>query len=41
MTRKSDEALGRGLAAGVIEVIESRRTPPPAATPAPVVREQP
>ena len=40
MTRKSDEALGRGLAAGVIEVIESRRTPPPPA-PAPVVREQP
>jgi len=39
LTRKSDEALGRGLAAGVIEVIESRRTPPPA--PAPVVREQP
>jgi hypothetical protein len=39
VTRKSDEALGRGLAAGVIEVIESRRTPPP--EPPPVARESP
>jgi hypothetical protein len=39
LTRKSDEALGRGLAAGVIEVIESRRTPPP--EPPPIARESP
>ena len=31
LARNSDENLGRGLAEGVIEVIESRRTPPPAA----------
>jgi hypothetical protein len=40
LTRKSDEALGRGLAAGVIEVIESRRTPSPA-PPEPTPRESP
>jgi hypothetical protein len=33
LARKSDEDLGRGLASGVIEVIASRRTPPPAAGP--------
>lgn len=33
LARKSDEDLGRGLASGVIEVIESRRTPPPAPEP--------
>jgi hypothetical protein len=40
LARKSDEALGRGLAAGVIEVIGSRRTPPPL-PPEPPIRESP
>ncbi len=40
LARKSDEQLGRGLASGVVEVIESRRTPPPVAA-SPFVREQP
>jgi len=40
LARKSDEDLGRGLASGVIEVIESRRTPPPAPEPL-AVRDTP
>jgi hypothetical protein len=40
MARKSDEQLGRGLASGVVDVIESRRTPPPA-PPSPFAQERP
>jgi hypothetical protein len=36
LARTSDEQLGRGLAEGVVELIESHRTPPPAP---PVARE--